>query len=67
MVGAARRTYTPERVRELLDLAATAGVEAHALAMADLSPEERCVVTRLVEVIAREHERLAAEAAARER
>jgi hypothetical protein len=63
MVGlGTRRAYTPEQVRELLDLAATAGIEAHALAMAELSPDERCVVTRYVEQVARKHERLADEA-----
>jgi hypothetical protein len=63
MVGlGARRAYTPEQVRELLDRAVTAGIEAHALAMAELSPDERCVVTRYVEEVARTHERLADEA-----
>jgi hypothetical protein len=56
------RACTPERVRELLDNAAAAGIEAHALAMAELTREERRVVSRYVEAVAREHERLADEA-----
>jgi hypothetical protein len=56
------RAYTPERVRELLENAAAAGIEAHALAMTELTREERRVVARYVEAVAREHARLADEA-----
>jgi hypothetical protein len=53
------QTYTPAEIRDLLDRCEEPSSDAHGLVTARLSEEERLVVGRYLEQLARQYERLA--------